>query len=86
MNSQSSRSHSVLTIIIDKRVCKDKLIISSSSKLHLIDLAGSENQKTAESKGHTFKEATNINTSLMELGQVISQLYEKSKGKAIFVN
>jgi len=49
-------------------------------------LAGSENQKLTETMGQRFKEATNINTSLMELGQVISQLYDKTKGKITFVN
>lgn len=74
LNQYSSRSHSVFTINIGKRQVKDRLIINKHSKLNLIDLAGSENQKLTETTGQRFKEATNINTSLLELGRVISSL------------
>lgn len=86
LNQYSSRSHSVFTINIEKRQVKDRLIINKHSKLNLIDLAGSENQKLTETTGQRFKEATNINTSLLELGRVISSLYDKTKGKISFVN
>lgn len=86
MNQYSSRSHSVFTISVEKRQTKDRLIINKHSKLNLIDLAGSENQKLTETTGQRFKEATNINTSLLELGRVISSLYDKTKGKITFVN
>jgi len=79
MNTVSSRSHSVFTINIKKQITRGTSNTISSSKLNLIDLAGSENQKQAETQGERFKEAININTSLLELGQVIAQLYDKSK-------
>ena len=82
MNSESSRSHSILTLYINKRKKADTSSTSSSSsssssngwietwsKLNLIDLAGSEdNRQTNTEAGSTvFKEATKINLSLTVL-------------------
>jgi hypothetical protein len=47
------------------------------SKLHLVDLAGSERVKRSGASGKTFKEATNINSGLLALGNVIVALAEK---------
>lgn len=45
-------------------------------KLNLVDLAGSERQSKTGSSGERLKEATNINKSLLALGNVISALVD----------
>jgi hypothetical protein len=43
MNRESSRSHSVLTIIIESRATNEEgLLNTKTSRFHIIDLAGSE--------------------------------------------
>jgi len=49
------------------------------SKIHLIDLAGSERLSFSKSEGLRKKEAIHINKSLSALGDVISALYSKQK-------
>ena len=86
MNRDSSRSHSVFTIIIES-VIKDVVDASKENirvgKLHLVDLAGSERQKKTEAKGLRFTEAININLSLSALGNVINALTSNKKLKHI---
>eukprot|EP00946_MAST-07B_sp_MAST-7B-sp1_P000945 g945.t1 len=72
MNSESSRSHLVSTIIIEATDRKTKL--TTTGKLTLVDLAGSESQKKTGASGDTLKEAMAINKSLSALGNVISAL------------
>ncbi len=50
----------------------------SLGKIHLIDLAGSENVGKSGASGQTLKEAQNINKSLSALGDVIQSLQSKS--------
>eukprot|EP01035_Chromulina_nebulosa_P003106 gene3106-4242_t len=81
MNSESSRSHSIFTIIIemtskDKDSGKEML---RAGKLNLVDLAGSERQKKTGAKDATLKEGIKINLSLSALGNVISALSEGGK-------
>lgn len=52
------------------------------SRLHLIDLAGSERQKDTNAAGRRLKEAGQINKSLSTLGSVINALVEKADGKS----
>ena len=75
MNSESSRSHLISTIIIQATDRKTKLI--TTGKLTLVDLAGSESQKKTGAKGNQLKEAKAINSSLSALGAVISALTSK---------
>ncbi len=78
MNSTSSRSHTILTLSIEKR----KIVAASSanatstirSKLVMVDLAGSERVRRSVSKGARLSEAKSINTSLSALGNVIAAL------------
>ena len=81
MNDKSSRSHSVFTLQVDSKEKKDEIINYKSSFFHLIDLAGSERQKMAETFGERLKEASMINKSLSSLGNVINSLVEIADGR-----
>ena len=85
MNSQSSRSHAILTvyftqIISDPSIGKPRQVVS---KINLVDLAGSERVESSEVEGINFTEAININKSLTTLGNVISKLALQSKDKLV---
>ncbi len=83
MNSGSSRSHSVFTVVIECNV-KDGLGNDHirAGKLNLVDLAGSERQAKTGATGERLREATKINLSLSALGNVISALVD-SKSRHI---
>ncbi|KAK6738958.1 hypothetical protein RB195_020820 [Necator americanus] len=85
MNSTSSRSHAVFTIVLtQKRHCPDaNLDTEKVSKISLVDLAGSERATSTGAEGQRLKEGANINKSLTTLGLVISKLAEEAgkKGK-----
>lgn len=87
MNQESSRSHGVFTVIIERKEEKpDNLVSKRVSRLNLVDLAGSERQKLAKTSGQTLKEASNINRSLSVLGYVIMALVDSSNGKERHIN
>ncbi|EIE19392.1 kinesin-domain-containing protein [Coccomyxa subellipsoidea C-169] len=77
MNQESSRSHAVLTVYIESwsRADSDVECIRSS-RLNLIDLAGSERNTSSGATGERLKEACSINQSLTTLGRVISELVD----------
>merc|ERR1712190_676711 len=75
MNAQSSRSHAITTV---RTQCKLKWSDTYFGKIHLIDLAGSENTNKSGVVGQGMKEAQNINKSLSALGDVIQSLVSKS--------
>eukprot|EP01133_Synstelium_polycarpum_P010727 gene10727-12486_t len=82
MNSNSSRSHSVLALNLESTIkTSDGLTKSKYSRLSLIDLAGSERQKSTEAAGSRLKEAGSINKSLSVLGNVIRSLVDIANGK-----
>lgn len=76
LNSVSSRSHAVLTLTLTQKNSDGSETIS---KLHLIDLAGSENVAKSEAQGVNLIEAQTINKSLSCLGNVICALTEKGR-------
>jgi len=89
MNSESSRSHSIFTLSVEKRTMektsektKETML---KSKLNLVDLAGSERASKTGATGATLKEGAAINKSLMTLGSVINALGELAKGKKVHV-
>lgn len=82
MNNESSRSHSVLTLTIESKTEIEGVLNIRSSRFHIIDLAGSERQKSTDAAGDRLKEAGNINKSLSVLGNVINSLVEASQGKS----
>eukprot|EP00520_Triparma_pacifica_P004800 CAMPEP_0118655888 /NCGR_PEP_ID=MMETSP0785-20121206/13188_1 /TAXON_ID=91992 /ORGANISM="Bolidomonas pacifica, Strain CCMP 1866" /LENGTH=271 /DNA_ID=CAMNT_0006548695 /DNA_START=133 /DNA_END=944 /DNA_ORIENTATION=+ len=77
MNSRSSRSHSVLSVIVETR--SRATDATTTAKMSLIDLAGSERVKKSGVVGEGFKEALSINKSLTVLSDVISALSNESK-------
>ncbi|XP_024313758.1 kinesin-like protein KIN-12E isoform X3 [Brachypodium distachyon] len=81
MNSESSRSHSVFTCVIESHWEKDSMTHLRFGRLNLVDLAGSERQKSSGAEGERLKEAANINRSLSTLGLVIMTLVDVANGK-----
>ncbi|KAJ1822297.1 Kinesin-like protein kif15 [Coemansia sp. RSA 2598] len=88
MNRESSRSHSVLMLMIQSmtQTDTDGLTEIRESMFNLVDLAGSERQKLANTSGLRLKEAANINKSLSTLGNVINSLVDIGNGKSRHVN
>lgn len=84
MNKASSRSHAVFQIRV---TCRQRAGASDNGQkmkttfgtLSIVDLAGSERVKRSGVVGKEFKEATNINGSLLALGNVVSALASKQK-------
>ena len=68
MNAHSSRSHCLLTINVQG--VHHSTATKYTSKLNLIDLAGSERVKQSNASGDRMKEAQSINKSLSALGNV----------------
>ena len=77
LNTDSSRSHSLLTVYLISETKNDGDIYKKYGKISFVDLAGSERLKETESKGEMVKETGNINKSLFTLGKVISCLSDK---------
>ncbi|XP_060228175.1 kinesin-like protein KIF18A isoform X1 [Meriones unguiculatus] len=80
MNATSSRSHAVFQIYLrqqDKTASINQNV--RIAKMSLIDLAGSERASTSGTKGTRFVEGTNINKSLLALGNVINALADTKR-------
>ena len=78
-NAVSSRSHAVLQFSIMHTKINSvghKTLIEA--KLSLIDLAGSERASVTQSTGMRLQEGSNINKSLLALGNCISALSERA--------
>ena len=71
LNADSSRSHTILRVLVETAG-------TFLAKLHLIDLAGSEDNRRTDNKGVRLKESGAINKSLFVLGQVVEALNNKS--------
>uniref|UniRef100_A0A0K0DLM9 Kinesin-like protein n=1 Tax=Angiostrongylus cantonensis TaxID=6313 RepID=A0A0K0DLM9_ANGCA len=82
MNAQSSRSHAVFTIFLEKTGIDDE-DTNFTAKLHLVDLAGSERLKKTQAEGTRKMEGIRINEGLLALGNVISALSESGGGRHI---
>uniref|UniRef100_A0A915CN57 Kinesin-like protein n=1 Tax=Ditylenchus dipsaci TaxID=166011 RepID=A0A915CN57_9BILA len=83
MNSTSSRSHAVFTIVLTQKQhdIPTNLDTEKVSKISLVDLAGSERAQSTGAEGQRLKEGANINKSLTTLGLVISKLADESSKK-----
>lgn len=66
LNAHSSRSHAIVVVHVQ--------VGHRSSKLHLIDLAGSEDNRRTDNTGDRLLESGAINRSLFVLGQVVDAL------------
>ena len=77
MNSESSRSHAIISIYIENNLIKENKI--KKSVFHIIDLAGSERQNKTGSYGERVKEAGAINKSLLNLSIVIKNIINNQK-------
>ena len=75
-NEQSSRSHTIFQLRIDRVDKYGKLV---NGVLNLIDLAGCERLAKSGAEGSRKKETTAINSSLKSLGDVICSLANKEK-------
>ncbi|XP_026320336.1 kinesin-like protein KIF13B isoform X4 [Hyposmocoma kahamanoa] len=84
MNSESSRSHAVFSVVLTQTLCDAATGVSGEkvARLSLVDLAGSERAVKTGAVGDRLKEGSNINKSLTTLGLVISKLADQSSGKA----
>eukprot|EP01065_Artemidia_motanka_P021034 TRINITY_DN2507_c1_g1_i1.p1 TRINITY_DN2507_c1_g1~~TRINITY_DN2507_c1_g1_i1.p1 ORF type:complete len:1143 (+),score=463.90 TRINITY_DN2507_c1_g1_i1:59-3487(+) len=92
MNDRSSRSHMIVTITVTRKIEEDvraqvgeeKRDSFRVGKFHMVDLAGSESAKRAETTGkgkqQQQREASSINRSLLTLGKVIMSLSEPGGG------
>ena len=76
MNSRSSRSHAIFTLVFTQTKITDGYSIDTVSKINLVDLAGSERVSASGVEGTRLKETANINKSLHMLGRVINALSE----------
>lgn len=80
VHDKSSRSHAIFTITFVQAKVENEIPVEIMSKLHLVDLAGSE--RAANDLNYNkkqLKEGSNINKSLVSLGNVISILAENTK-------
>ena len=90
MNNQSSRSHAVISIYIEKTITPQikspnqapntrQRAKIQKSVFHIIDLAGSERQNKTGTTGERTKEAGSINKSLLNLSIVIREIINNKK-------
>merc|ERR1719231_988488 len=72
MNAESSRSHSIFSVLVE--VYNETTHKTTTGKLSLIDLAGSERADKTGAQAERLREAQSINKSLSALCDVISAL------------
>ncbi|KAJ8564301.1 hypothetical protein ON010_g7043 [Phytophthora cinnamomi] len=79
MNPVSSRSHAVFTITFTQTTFDpmSQCANDKTSKISMIDLAGSERANVSGTSGDRLKEGAMINKSLTTLGRVISALSKR---------
>lgn len=81
-NVVSSRSHAVLQAVVEHREKNQGINEEiTTSKLSLIDLAGSERASATNNTGQRMIEGANINKSLLALGNCITLLSDRNEGK-----
>eukprot|EP00357_Protocruzia_adherens_P011077 CAMPEP_0115005330 /NCGR_PEP_ID=MMETSP0216-20121206/19789_1 /TAXON_ID=223996 /ORGANISM="Protocruzia adherens, Strain Boccale" /LENGTH=806 /DNA_ID=CAMNT_0002371599 /DNA_START=155 /DNA_END=2575 /DNA_ORIENTATION=- len=83
MNDASTRSHCIFIVQVEAQ--KGGSDVKTVSRLHLVDLSGSERIARTGVDGTLLKEACSINTTLHFLGQVIECLHKKAHGENIHI-
>jgi kinesin family protein 18/19 len=79
-NQFSTRSHAILQMTLEQRGGGE----TQTSKLYLIDLAGSERACATENRGQRMIEGASINRSLLALGSCINILSDpRQRGKYV---
>ncbi|KNE70073.1 hypothetical protein AMAG_15055 [Allomyces macrogynus ATCC 38327] len=78
MNARSSRSHTILTFVIESYQVDNKNAVTSA-RLNLVDLAGSERAAHTNADGARLKEGGHINKSLLALTSVIARLADPAR-------
>ncbi|XP_069392158.1 kinesin-like protein KIF6 isoform X2 [Paralichthys olivaceus] len=84
MNQASTRSHCIFTVHVCRREPGSATV--RRSKLHLVDLAGSDRVSKTGLNGQQLTEAKYINLSLHYLEQVIISLSEKNRSHIPYRN
>ncbi|KAI8140358.1 hypothetical protein BJV82DRAFT_650891 [Fennellomyces sp. T-0311] len=84
MNTVSSRSHAIFSVILKQTKPagddeESKSPQSLTSKFHFVDLAGSERLNRTKAQGDRAKEGIAINSGLLALGNVISALGDEHR-------
>ncbi|CAD2216380.1 OSM3-like kinesin [Angomonas deanei] len=81
LNDTSSRSHSLFTVQIEQLDFENdpSQPIVMTSKINVVDLAGSEKLSKTNATGETAKEGCNINLSLSALATVIDTIVKGGK-------
>ncbi|KAI8136752.1 hypothetical protein BJV82DRAFT_386168 [Fennellomyces sp. T-0311] len=86
MNSVSSRSHAIFSVMLKQQVPEDDDNDNTNnktktmvSKFHFVDLAGSERLNRTKAEGMRAREGIAINSGLLALGNVISALGDESR-------
>eukprot|EP00929_Paragymnodinium_shiwhaense_P058156 TRINITY_DN29123_c0_g1_i1.p1 TRINITY_DN29123_c0_g1~~TRINITY_DN29123_c0_g1_i1.p1 ORF type:complete len:1488 (-),score=335.06 TRINITY_DN29123_c0_g1_i1:297-4760(-) len=86
VNDYSSRSHAIVTIRLQRVTGRRRSVLAEDAiswrqslhaRINIIDLAGSERQSKAETKGQLLKESCAINKGLSALALVIKELSER---------
>ena len=83
LNLNSSRSHCILSLILEKKrkIDESVMVVASRSRLRFVDLAGSE-RVTVESSETSMKESISINKSLHVLRKVVVALASGHDGQS----
>ncbi|KAG5494158.1 hypothetical protein JKF63_01993 [Porcisia hertigi] len=72
MNATTSCPHAVVAITLTQKQQTGEVVTQKTSRLNLVNLAGSERASTTLATGKLLAESANINKSLTCLGNVIN--------------
>lgn len=78
LNERSSRSHTVISLSVQRASGSVESMGVPLGVLHIVDLAGSERTKVSQAEGIQMKEANCINRSLSALADVLFALGDSS--------